>query len=167
MQSAAKTDCTDPVLRRRSLYGVYYMKNNAIKWLCSVPGKKKLLLLALIIIQAVYGASGVLYALLLRSIIDSAVNGDGAAFRQNVLLTVLLVLGQVAVWAVSRWLTEYAKATFEYIFKARLMQNILHRDFERIAAVHSGEWLNRLTNDAVVVADSYVDILPGLAGTIV
>ena len=34
-------------------------------------------------------------------------------------------------------------------------------------AVHSGEWLNRLTNDTVVVADSYVEILPGLVGMVV
>ena len=34
-------------------------------------------------------------------------------------------------------------------------------------SLHSGEWLNRLTNDTVVVANSYVGILPGLAGMIV
>ena len=48
------------------------MRNNAIKWLISVPGKKKLYILALTVLQMIYGASGVLYALLLRNIVDTA-----------------------------------------------------------------------------------------------
>lgn len=47
------------------------------------------------------------------------------------------------------------------------MDNILTRDFGTVSAVHSGEWLNRLTNDTVVVANNSVEILPGLAGMIV
>ena len=143
------------------------MKNNAVRWLYAVPGRKKLYILALMLVQALYGASGVLYALLLRNIVDSAVNRDGAGFQKNVILTVLLVLGQIALLAVIRRLTELSKSTFENLFKARLMQNILRRDYARVSAVHSGEWLNRLTNDTVVAAESYVDILPGLTGMVV
>lgn len=140
------------------------MKNNAIKWLYAVPEKKKLYILALMLVQAVNGASGVLYALLLRDIVDNASAHDKSGFWHYVLLTVLLVLGQIAVRAVIRWLNELSKATFENIFKARLMRNILRKDFASVNAVHSGEWLNRLTNDTAVVANSYVEILPGLVG---
>lgn len=44
------------------------MKNNAVRWLYAVPGRKKLYILALMLVQALYGASGVLYALLLRNL---------------------------------------------------------------------------------------------------
>ncbi len=47
------------------------------------------------------------------------------------------------------------------------MRNILRKDYASVSAVHSGEWLNRLTNDTVVVAENYVDICPGIAGMIV
>lgn len=143
------------------------MKNNAIKWLYKVPGSRKLFIAALAVIQAVNGASGVIYALLLRSIVDSAAAHDSTGFRKYVVLTVLLVLAQLAMRAVIRWLTELSKSTFENLFKSRLAENILHKDFASVNAVHSGEWLNRLTNDTVVVADSYVDILPGLVETVV
>ena len=33
-----------------------------------------------------------------------------------------------------------------------------------MAAVHSGDWLNRMTSDTVVVANGMVQIFPGLAG---
>ena len=54
------------------------MKNNAIKWLYAVPEKKKLYILTLMLVQALHGASGVLYALLLRNIVDNATAHDKA-----------------------------------------------------------------------------------------
>ena len=140
------------------------MKNNALNWLYAVPGRKKWYIAALMLVQAMNGASGVLYALLLRNMVDSAASHDRNGFWTQVILAVLLVIGQIAVRAVIRWLNELSKASFENIFKERLLRNILHKDFAGVNAVHSGEWLNRLTNDTVVVADSYVEILPGLAG---
>ena len=62
---------------------------------------------------------------------------------------------------------EVSKASFENCFKNRMLETLLKRDFLRISAVHSGEWLNRLTNDTVVVANAYVEIIPGMAGMMV
>ena len=102
--------------------GIYSMKNHAIKWLYAVPEKKKLYILALMLVQALHGASGVLYALLLRNLVDNAAAHDKAGFWLYVVYTILLVLGQVGLRAVIRWLNELSKATFENIFKARLMR---------------------------------------------
>ena len=143
------------------------MKNTALRWLWDVPGKKKWNILALTLVQTMHGASGVLYALLLREIVDAATGHDGAGFRRFLGLLIVLVIVQLSLRAVIRWLTELSKATLENTFKGRLMNTLLHRDFLRVSAVHSGEWLNRLTNDTKVVADDCVDILPGLAGMVV
>lgn len=143
------------------------MKNNAVKWLYSITGKKKWNILWLMIVQALHGGSGVLYALLLRNIVDSAVDGDRSGFIFNVIMIILLVLAQVAMRAIIRWLEELSRASFENLFKQRLLNNILTKDFGTVSSVHSGEWLNRLTNDTVVVAQNSVEILPGLAGMIV
>ena len=143
------------------------MKNNAVKWLYAVTGKKKWNILWLMIVQALHGASGVVYALLLRNIVDNAVDGDRSGFRFYVLLIILLVLAQVAMRAIIRWLEELSRSSLENLFKQRLLNNILTKDFGTVSAVHSGEWLNRLTNDTVVVAQNSVEILPGLAGMVV
>ena len=143
------------------------MKNNTLKWLYTIPGRKKLYILSLMLVQALNGGSGVLYAILLRNMVDSATAHDKGSFWHYVLLSIMLVSAQIGIRAVIRWLNELSKATFENIFKARLMHNILQKDFASVNAVHSGEWLNRLTNDTVVVANSYVEILPGLAGMVV
>ena len=143
------------------------MKNNTLKWLYTIPERKKLYILSLMLVQALNGGSGVLYAILLRNMVDSATAHDKGGFWHYVLLSIMLVSAQIGIRAVIRWLNELSKATFENIFKARLMHNILQKDFASVNAVHSGEWLNRLTNDTVVVANSYVEILPGLAGMVV
>ena len=143
------------------------MKNNAVKWLYSVTGKKKWNILWLMIVQALHGASGVLYALLLRNIVDNAVAGSRSGFIFYVVMIILLVLAQVAMRAVIRWLEELSRASLENLFKQRLLNNILTKDFGTVSAVHSGEWLNRLTNDTVVIAQNSVEILPGFAGMVV
>ena len=143
------------------------MKRNAVKWLYTVTGRKKWDIFWLMAVNAVHGASGVLYALFLRNIVDCATAGNRSGFWSNVAFLLLLVLAQVAMRAVIRWLEEYLRSSLENLFKKRLLDNILRKDFGTVSAVHSGEWLNRLTNDAVVVSQNCVEILPGLAGMIV
>ncbi len=143
------------------------MKNNAVKWLYLVTEKKKWNIFLLMIVQALHGGSGVLYALFLRNIVDNAVDGDRSGFMFNVLCIIFLVLAQIAMRAVIRWLEELSRASLENLLKQRLLKNILTKDFGTVSSVHSGEWLNRLTNDTVVIAQNSVEILPGLAGMLV
>ena len=140
---------------------------NTVRWLWRVTGKKKGYILALTLIQGAAGLIGVAYALLLRAIVDNAVGKDPAAFRHNVLLMIGLVLIQLAVSAILRGLYELARADIENCLKQRLMDNILYKEYAPVSAVHTAEWLNRLTSDTAVVAGGAVEILPGLAGTVI
>ncbi len=142
-------------------------RQNTIKWLWEVPERKKLYILILTILQSLVGASGVIYALLMKNIVDFASARDKEGFIKNVILIIALVIAQITVRAFIRKLEELSRSTFENIFKKRLLHNIMQKDFGKISAVHSGEWLNRLTNDTVVVANNYTDIIPGLSGMIV
>ena len=141
--------------------------NRTLGWLWRVTGRKKGYILALTLLQTVNGGLGVLYALLLRNIVDSAVGRDGAAFRAGVLSIVGLVLAQLAVSALIRRLNEQAKASLENMFKGRLTENLLRRDYASVTAIHTAEWLNRLTGDTSAVANGAVEILPGLVGMVV
>ena len=143
------------------------MKEKAIQWLWHVTGKKKLYVGALMLVQALHGGSGVLYALLLRDIVDSAVAGERALFWKYIIFIILLVLVQILLRAEVRFLEEQSRASLENQFKERLLDKILYKDFASVSAVHSGEWLNRLTNDCMVVASHFTEILPGIAGMIV
>lgn len=140
------------------------MKKSAQKWLYTVPGRKKWYIVCLTLIEMLLGGSGVLYALFMKGLVDAAVKGDGTGFWRSLAMIVTLASAQLALRAVDRWLTELSKSSIENAFKGRLTKTLLEKDFLRVSAVHSGEWMNRLTNDTVVVSNGYVDILPGLFG---
>ena len=140
------------------------MNDSTIKWLYKVPAGKKFYILALTIVQCLSGASGVLYAVFLRDIVNNAVDKNLDGFIRSAACILILILFQLILSATSRWLSEQSRSTFENIFKERLMYNILRKDFARVNAVHSGEWLNRLTSDTTVVANNYTEIIPGFAG---
>ena len=69
--------------------------------------------------------------------------------------------------AAGRFLSEYTSATVENRFKHRLFSALLTGDYASVAAVHSGEWMNRLTSDTTVVAGGVTQIVPGLIGMLV
>lgn len=142
-------------------------QNKTVAWLWRVTGRKKGYIFALTVIQGIAGIIGVVYALLFRTIVDSAVGKDAASFRHHVFLIIGLVLVQLGISAVIRWLHELAKADIENTFKQRLLDNILRKDYASVSATHTAEWLNRLTSDTTVVAGGAVEILPGLFGTVI
>ena len=65
-----------------------------------------------------------------------------------------------------RFLEEYAKATYENAFKSRLFAGLLTHNYGAVTATHSGEWMNRLTSDTVVVSEGLATIVPGVAGMV-
>ena len=142
-------------------------QKDTLRWLWRVTGRKKGYILALTLLQGVSGVIGVIYALLFRAIVDSAVGKDAIAFRENVLLVIGLVVVSLAVSALIRWLNELAKSDLENTYKRRLLDNILIKDYASVSSTHTAEWLNRLTNDTTVVANGMVEILPGLVGMFV
>ncbi|MDD6060597.1 MAG: ABC transporter ATP-binding protein [Ruminococcus sp.] len=140
------------------------MKNNTLKWLSDVVGKHKISVLILSLIQALLGGSGVIYALLLRNGIDSAAEKDRSGFLLALASVIILVLIQILLRAVVRWLEEHSRSAIENILKSRLFETLLKKDYASVTNIHSGEWMNRLTSDTKVSADGAVDILPGVVG---
>lgn len=143
------------------------MRNNIIRWISEVIGKHKIKILLLSLIQAVLGGSGVIYALLLRNAIDNAAEKDQTAFILSLTAVIALVVIQILLRASVRWLEELSRSTIENILKSRLFEVLLKKDYSAVTAVHSGEWINRLTSDTKVTADGIVEILPGIIGMVV
>ena len=137
----------------------------ALPWIWrGIKGKRAGILL-LCLLRVASALCGVFEAVALRSLINSAVAGDKAGFVRYCLVFGGLMLVQILMWAAARYLDERVKATVENRLKSRLFNTLLKKDFAAVSAVHSGEWMNRLTSDAVVVAGSAAEIIPNLLGT--
>ena len=142
-------------------------RQSALLWLSRTAGKDKLYVGFLVLVQALLGFSGVLYAFLLRSLIDAAVGGSREGLVSSALFLVGLVLVQLLLRALTRYLKEYCASDLENRLKKRLFSCLLRKDYAAVTAVHSGEWMNRLTSDTVLVAKSATNLLPNLAGMVV
>lgn len=139
---------------------------SALHFINEVAGKSRLYIIFLLLVQTVLGISSVFYALLLRGLIDCAVAHDSSKMLTYCILFAALVAGQIALRAVLRFLEEYAKATYENAFKSRLFAGLLTHNYGAVTATHSGEWMNRLTSDTVVVSEGLATIVPGVAGMV-
>lgn len=138
-----------------------------LQWLGSVSGKKKIYILLLVIVQMALSLGSISYALIFRGIVDAAVGGIRGNLKRWILLFIVVVIFQVSMGACNRFLREYTQASLENCFKNRLLSVMFVCDYEKISRRHSGEWMNRLTSDTVVIAEGMTQMLPGITGMLI
>lgn len=142
-------------------------QKNTLQWLSIAAGKAKLLVGVLVAVQAVLSVSSIAFAFILRRIINMAVQGASTGFRSSFVLLAGVIAAQIALGAAGRFLSEYTTTTVENRFKQRLFAALLTGDYASVTAVHSGEWMNRLTSDTTIIAGGVTQIVPGLIGMLV
>jgi len=127
-------------------------------------GKKIIYIVLLSLLQIVLNIGSIGYAIVFKGLTDAAVGSNRNLFITWIIAFAALALFQITIGAINRFLTEYSRASLENCFKERLFSNILGRRYADSTAVHSGEWMNRLTSDTTVVADGLTQIIPGFLG---
>ena len=132
----------------------------------TIKGKKRYLA-ALLLFQMGLAVIGVAYAYFLRNIIDSAVAKNRYELVANVVGLASLAAIQLILRLIIHFLDEYSRSSIENSLKRSIFGNILNKEFSYITMTHSGEWLNRLTNDTTVVANGLTSIFPGLVSMII
>lgn len=138
-----------------------------VKWLYDIADTKKRYVVVLIMLQTLLSVSSVIYALLLRNAIDEAVAKNRDGFFLYVEIIIGVVVLQIMIRALDRYLEEYLRTSIENACKEVVFRNILKKDYESVTNQHSAEWMNRLTSDTTVCANGIVEILPRLIALVV
>ena len=155
-------------LFRRNKVMVMERNNNSIlKWILCVTEKAKWLVGILVLLQAMLSITSVMFAFVLRRIINVAVAGAMRNFWIAIALLVGILLLQTLLSAVNRFVNEYTETVIENGFKQRLFSALLNGRYDLVTAVHSGEWMNRLTSDTMIVAEGVTQIVPGMISMLV
>ena len=142
-------------------------QKHTLQWLSAVTGRAKGLVGLLVVVQTVLSVSSIAFAFILRRIINMAVQGASTGFRSSFVLLAGVIAAQIALGAAGRFLSEYTTTTVENRFKQQLFSALLTGDYASVTAVHSGEWMNRLTSDTTIIAGGVTQIVPGLIGMLV
>ena len=132
----------------------------------TVKGSKRYVLL-LTLLQTVLGVCAMGYAVFLKGLVNCAVARDREGLALYCAALAGLVLVQFLIRGLGIYMDEYTRSVLENAFKQRLFGELLYRDYAKVSATHTGDWMTRLTSDTSLVAGGIVNILPGLTGTVV
>lgn len=143
------------------------INGNAVRWMLHSVGKSKYYVLILIPLQSAMSLISIWFALQMRTMIDSAAAKDMNGFLAAAGIIVGMMVLQMAMTAFGRFIYEWTRSGIENNLKSYIFDLLLHKDYASVSAVHSGEWMNRLTGDVSTVANNMVDILPSVIATVV
>lgn len=139
-----------------------WKNKSALGWILAVVGHRKYGVLALTALNSLSSAASVVFALLLKEVIDAAGKGGRALFWREFSALAALILGQILLRAVIRRVDERVRSGAENALKNHAYRSILTRAYGPLAAFHTGELQTRLTADTAVVADGVTGILPNV-----
>lgn len=128
----------------------------------------------IILLAVVYGLNafiGVYNTIFARDLVDAAVKGVNGGSLDEVMRYGLLYLGVTVVQIVTLILARNyifkIGAKLDMSMKSSLFRSMMMKEYSDISAYHSGELMNRLTNDVNVVTSAIVSIIPSLVFFIV
>ena len=142
------------------------MKKSPLFWLI---GKMKRRIPGLLIMTAANVGNalfGVWFALGTRLVIDTAVSGDRSAFLRACGVQAGIICGIVLTLVLQRYLRARLEAELDRDWKQNLLHTLLHGDYPKVSAYHSGELINRLNNDVRAVDEGVLTILPGFSSMV-
>ena len=138
-----------------------------LRWIWDVSGKAKKNVFLLVAVKILHSMTGVLYALLLQQVVDSATKQIERPLWVSLAWFAGLIVLTIVLQAVVRYLSEKSKAKLEKTFRQRLFAQLLSRDYAGVCGTHTGEWMNRMTSDVNVVVNGVTQIAPDFSGSMI
>lgn len=141
------------------------MKDKAAAgWICRNSKTQLFPMLTLILGNALFAGCGVLFALASRGVIDGAVAGERNALIAHGLWLFAVIVLQLILRLLCRSLEARIQGRLEMSYRQKLLGKLLNKDYAHTSGYHSGELLNRLTGDIIVVSEGVTGIVPEFAG---
>lgn len=133
-----------------------------LKWVIETSKSQRLNMIVLILSNAIFSVLSIVFAFLIKEIIDSAIPPMQDMNRLVVfsVAIIIVVLFQFIFRLIINGLAERIKAKLEMAYKTRLFNGILCKEQDKITTYHSGELMNRLTSDVAIVSDGISTIVP-------
>lgn len=119
-------------------------------------------LVLLSLMMAAVSVLSVSMALFMRSAIDSAVAGNSRDMIRSLICMAAVTVTALGLRFGAKLLQARLAFKMEMTLRRRMMESILTRDYSGVSAYHSGDLMNRLTNDISVVQAGASGIMPRL-----
>ena len=137
-----------------------------ISWIYRKVKRRLPMILVCAALSAAVSYAGIRFSLTTKSVINSAVSGDGAALKASCIMLIALSLFRLLGNMITQLLAFNLKEKLERDFKYSVLHNILRSDYSSISAYHSGDLVHRMDADSAAVYNSVLGICGGLVGTV-
>lgn len=135
-------------------------KNGTIKWIYNCSKKYLWMVALLTIVSMAISGSFILLAVVSKKILDIATNNTTG----SILNACLFLFGIIAFQAIANIISSNCRvrsqAKIENSMKEHLLTTLLHKEYQEIITMHSGELMNRFTSDIEIVAGGIVGFIP-------
>ena len=133
-----------------------------LRWLLahSRPAAGGILLLTLL--YCVIAANSVAYALLMKQLVDSAIQHEMPGFFRAGALYLALILVQAALTMASNLTEEKLRAKLERGLRGSVFQTLLGMEHRTFSAYPAGTLLNHIATDVDTIVNEMLALLPGL-----
>lgn len=137
---------------------------SVLKWIYRNCGKRRREAVVLVMLNGWSALCVTLFAILSKTVMDNAQNGDRNALVKNVIFLFLIIASQMITRIVSSYIEAIGQGKAEISLKTRIFSSIIYGTYGDSAERHSGDLMTRLTADVLAVSDTYVHLIPSLTG---
>ena len=109
----------------------------------------------------------VLYALVMKQMVDSAVQREMAVFGQAVLCYLTLLLVQAGLVMVGNLIEEKLRARMERQFQSSVFETLMRMEHASFSAYHTGTLMSHITTDVETIVTSVLELLPNFLALLV
>ena len=134
----------------------------ALRFLAKRLKKQLPILILLSFMMAAVSALAVSMSLFMARAINAAVAGERALMMKNLITMVCVTVAGLSLRFVSKLIQTRMAFKMEMALRRSMLDGILSRDYAKVTAYHSGDLMNRLTNDISVVSSAASTMLPRL-----
>ena len=134
-------------------------------WAHSRPAAGGILLLT--VLYCVIAANSVVYALLMKQLVDSAIQHEMPGFFRAGALYLALILVQAALTMASNLTEEKLRAKLERRLRGSVFQTLLGMEHRTFSAYPAGTLLNHIATDVDTIVNEMLALLPGLLSLLV
>ena len=140
---------------------------SVLKWIYKNCGKRNVEGVALVVLNALGAVCATSFAMVSKTVMDSAQNGNRDELIKNVIVLLILLLVQLITSILSSFIHAISQGKAEICLRSAVFSRIIYGKYAESVEKHSGDLMMRLTSDVIVVGDQYVNLLPNIVSTLV
>lgn len=133
-----------------------------VKWIIGISKGSWLFVFLAAVLSAVLSFISTFTAFGVKDVVNGASDHDIELLKKGAIFLFILIFVQMTLRVFNNNLFERTRAKIEIKIRTRVFERILHKDYVKISAHHSGDLLNRLDSDVQTICNGITGLIPNI-----